>query len=911
MKRTSIPVLGAVLFVALSFLVQAERLAPARLAVNDRSNPIGIGPKIVFSWLPQDSSPGEVQTAFEIRVASSEEQLKSGRPDCWTSGQVKTSLPAGIPYGGQPPASRQTSYWQVRTWNSRNEASPWSAVARFEMGLLLNQDWSGSWIWADNQDESEDYLYFRKPVELPAKTITRARLYVSASHRHELYVNGKLVGKGPNFAYPEYQYYQTFDLAPFLKTGSENVLGFLCHWYGGGQGRPHSRWGLLAQAVIDFKDGSSTVVATDGTWKLHPGEWDVPPGKISGRNFRNGEGIPAESIDGRRHPSGWSLPGFNDLGWRAALEIGRHPTPPWTGVLISQETSLDEYEISPAGVTQIGPGHFVADFGKVYAGIPHLHFRDGQPGQTVNIKVDYRQRADGTLEGNAQNTRMDYKYILRGGTEDFRPYWYLAFRYLEVENAPPAFDGSSIRMIVRHNQVEREASSFECSDPTLNRIWDLVKRSLMLGSHEQFVDTPTREQGQFTYDAYQISIGAMKCFGERLLSRQGLREFAQSQTKFHQDTGKVNAVYPNGDGKRDIPDWTQSFVFWAWEYYLETGDRALMRELFDSLVRVGDYVKSTENKTTGLVDLGNDPGYAGGITDWPERYGYDMKTSQRTVMSINAWLDYADLVQLGKELGADAAVVTRFQKHADDIRAAIETRLWDERQQAYIDGLYADGTKSAHTSQQANAMMLALSLAREDRRPGAMAAVKRGGQTTGPILARYLVQAYGDADEDEALRDWLLNPKGNNFAYTLADGGTFTYEHWLGRNSRPDGRGASESHAYGANAGVLALQEYILGVKIAAPQAARLKIRPHKAGLAFARGHVPTQSGPVAVAWEAGRRFKMELTLPCNVQADVYVPRGEGQDAAVKVDGKMRQGEPAGRYLLLRGIGSGQHRFER
>ncbi len=912
MKRTSILVLGVTLFVSLTTQAAAKPLAPLHLAVNDRINPIGVAAEnIRFSWLPQDSSSGEVQTAYEIRVASSEPRLNSGQPDCWASGQIKSSLLAGIRYRGQALVSRQTCYWQVRTWNSRNEVSPWSAVARFELGLLSNDDWSASWIWTDNQDESEDYIYFRKSVQLPAKPIVRARAYVSASHRQEFYVNGILVGKGPNFAYPEYQYYQTFDLAPFLKPESENVVGFLCHWYGSGQGRPYSRWGLLAKAVIDYADGTSVVVATDGSWKLHPGEWDVPPGKISGKNFRNGEGIPAESIDGRRYPTGWSLPGFNDTGWQAAQEIGRHPTAPWTGPLIAQETSLEEYEIKPTAVTQIGPGHFVADFGKVYAGMPRLQFRDGQPGQTVKIKADYRPRPDGTLEGSAQNTRMDYRYVLRGGTEEFRPYWYLGFRYLEVEDAPPAFDGNSIRMIVRHNRVDRDASSFECSNPTLNQIWDLVKRSLMLGSHDQFVDTPTREQGQFTYDVYQISIGSMKCFRERLLSRQGLREFAQSQTKFHQDTGKVNAVYPNGDGKRDIPDWTQSFLFWAWEYYLETGDRELMRELFDSLVKVGDYVKSTENKTTGLVDLGNDAGYAGGITDWPERYGYDMKTTQRTVMSINACLDYLDLAKMAKELGADPGLVTRFEKHADDIRQAIESRLWDETQQAYIDGLYADGTRSTHASQQANAMMLALGLAREDRRAGTMAAVKRGGQTTGPILARYLVQAYGDADENEALMDWLLNPKGRNFAYALADGATFTYEHWLGRNSRPDGRGASESHAYGANAGVVALQEYILGVKIAAPQAARLQVRPHLAGLTFARGYIPTQSGRVSVSWEAGRNFKMELTLPCNVRADVYLPRGESQSAAVKVDGKTRQAEVRGNYLLLRDLGSGRHEFQR
>jgi alpha-L-rhamnosidase len=892
--------------------LQAKPLAPAQLAVNDRVDPIGVGGTVpVFSWLPQDSAPGEVQTAYEIRVASSPTGLKV-KPDRWSSGKVKSSLVAGVYYQGKSLASREVCYWQARTWNHRNQASPWSAVARFEMGLLANQDWAGAiWIWPDNQDQAEQYVYFRKTLTVPDKKILRARAYVSAAHRHEFYLNGQLIGKGPNFAYPEYQYYQTFDLQPFLQTGAENVFGLLCHWYGSGQGRPYSRWGLILKAIIDFTDGTSAVLNTDGSWKTLPGEWDVPQGKISSKSFRNGEGIPAESIDGRRHPTGWDLAGFDDSAWQPALEIGPHPRAPWTGPLLAQESSLEEHEIAPVSLKKLGPGNVVADFGKVYAGMPRIGFRDGAPGQVVTIKADYRARPDGSLEGFAQSTKMDYRYTLRGGVEEFRPYWYLGFRYVQVENAPANFDGGSIRMIVRHNRVDQTASSFECSNPTLNAIWDLVKRSLMLGSHEQFVDTPTREQGQFTYDAYQISIGEMKVFGERLLSRQGLREFAQSQIKYHQDTGKVNAVYPNGDGKRDIPDWTQSFVFWAWEYYLETGDRTLMREIFDQVVKVGDYVKNTENPATGLVDLGAGQGYTGGIVDWPDRYGYDMTTTQRTIMSINAWLVYTDIVRLGKELGAPPDLIARFEKYAADILVSIQTRLWDEPKHAYIDGLNAEFAKSTHASQQANAYMLALGLVPEDRKAGAMAAVKAGGQSTGPILARYLLQAYGDNDEDEAFMDWMLNPQGRNFAYTLADGGTFTYEHWLGRKGRDGASGASESHAYGANAGVVALQEYILGVKIAAPQAARLVIKPRVMGLEFARGVIPTQSGKVSVSWQAKDRFNLSVIIPCNVRADVFVPKRNAEGVAVKVDGKTRKAEVADRYLLIRDIGAGQHTFER
>ena len=104
----------------------------------------------------------------------------------------------------------------------------YSAPAHFEMGLLSNADWGVQWIWRDS-DEIDDYTYFRRSFQLEPKAIARARVYVSATHRHEFSINGRAVAKGPNFAYPDHQYYQTFAVDRFVKSGEENVFGLLCH----------------------------------------------------------------------------------------------------------------------------------------------------------------------------------------------------------------------------------------------------------------------------------------------------------------------------------------------------------------------------------------------------------------------------------------------------------------------------------------------------------------------------------------------------------------------------------------------------------------------------------------------------------------------------------------------------------
>ncbi len=253
----------------------------------------------------------------------------------------------------------------------------------------------------------------------------------------------------------------------------------------------------------------------------------------------------------------------------------------------------------------------------------------------------------------------------------------------------------------------------------------------------------------------------------------------------------------------------------------------------------------------------------------------------------------------------------RFAQYAAEIRTAIRKHLWNKDKQAFVDGLRSDGRQSERTSQQANMIPLVLGFTEGEETRGALAAVKRAGYSTAPMIVRFLVQAYGELDEDEALMEFLLDPKGRNRAYIVADGGSFTYENWLGRN-RKDPGARSESHPVGAYGGVIAVQSYVLGVQPLEPQYARVKIRPHQGELEFAKGTIPTQRGPIRVSWENDAKageFSMKVTLPCNVRVDVYIPKGRAGGTTVKVDGSPRQGENAGKYVLVRDVGSGDHLF--
>ena len=104
-----------------------------------------------------------------------------------------------------------------------------------------------------------------------------------------------------------------------------------------------------------------------------------------------------------------------------------------------------------------------------------------------------------------------------------------------------------------------------------------------------------------------VTYGLMGSEGERLHSRQAMREFLLSQKRYWNsgnDAGRYNAVYPNVDGKRDIPDFTLLVPDWIWRYYLETGDKALLEETYPAILATADYVRrhiAKDGPTEGLV----------------------------------------------------------------------------------------------------------------------------------------------------------------------------------------------------------------------------------------------------------------------------------------------------------------------
>ncbi len=873
----------------------------AGLTVNGTVSPLGVDPDdAFFAWTVQ-SNPDQrqvQQTAYRIVVRRTDPGPSAV---VWDSGSQQTGQQAFVAYGGSPLAADAAYAWTVQLRDAGGRWGPVAAPATFTTALRA-ADWQARWLRPAGASPQPDRVtYLRTEITPPAGPLRRATAYVSAAHTYRLYLNGPQVDAWPSFSYPDEQYARAVDVASVVRPGRPNALGVLHRWYGPGQGRPASAPGLLLQLSLWYADGRHVVYGTDGSWRERPAEWLPSPQ----RNSDVGDFV--EWVDGRDYPQGWSSPGYDDADWSAVTVIGPAGSAPFTRTY-AQRTHIEERPVLPVRLHALADGSVVADFGAVYAARPRVEFASGVPGQTVTVRGGYLLDPDGqvsTLHGT-QETNLSSTYIMRAGAQAFEVFTYFGFRYLQVQGAGQALGRHQVLALARHTSMpEAPAATFSTGDRMLDAVWRLCARSCLYCSQEQFVDTPTREKGPFTWDDANESEAVMRAYGEQNLTWQGLRDVARGQARYWPD-GRTNAVYPNGDGARYYATFSARYVEWLWRYYASTGDRTTAILLYPSASKVAAWLWSARQASTGLLyGLGD-------TSNGDPVYGYDLSVAADTasnVLAVNAFTRVAQLA----DVAADAGGAALWQARAAELAAAVNATL-RRPDGVYVDGVDADGAQSGSASQEANALALAYGVVPASGLSAVGAHVEGLGIDLGPNHGLELLRGLAAAGLPEAVVRTLTDASIPGWAHIVAVGGTFTWEQW----SPSDLIGDSMSHGWGSSA-LVAMQETLLGVTFMAPDedgTVRLAVTPPTRGLAGATGSVPTIAGPLAVAWErgSGGRLTVDLSVPANATAMVTVPASggvssvrEGGIAVERAPGVTVRSVADGMAQLS--VGSGRYRF--
>ena len=186
-----------------------------------------------------------------------------------------------------------------------------------------SSNWQQAKVAAELQDKRlgdpgplpEPAAYFRRVFPV-AKSVRRARLYVTALGSYRVFLNGQRVGDDvmtPDFTdYRKRVLYQVYDVSNLLRNGNNVVAALLGDgWYGSGLTwvgmhffPPPDRF--LGQMEVDYSDGSHDSVLSDASWKASPSA------------IRRSDIYGGEVYDARLEQSGWQEAGFDDSTWNPA-----------------------------------------------------------------------------------------------------------------------------------------------------------------------------------------------------------------------------------------------------------------------------------------------------------------------------------------------------------------------------------------------------------------------------------------------------------------------------------------------------------------------------------------------------------------------------------------------------------------
>ncbi len=884
-------------------------VAVKELRCEYRVNPLGIDiVKPRLSWIMESNQRGQVQSAYQVLVADSEEKLRHNQGVLWDSGKVESGQINQVIYEGKPLKSRMRCYWKVRVWDKEGKASAWSKPAMWTVGLLKPRDWQAQWIGYDEELQKSDDREKSDPnaLVLPAppylrrefmvgRPFKRAVVYASALGLYGLHINGKRVGEDyftPGWTdYPTRVYYQTYEVTDLIKKG-DNAMGAILAdgWYAGylGFGKKREHYGskprLFVQLEIEYENGHIQKVVTDKTWK-------AGYGPILESDFLMGE-----TVDGRKEMPGWDTAGFDDSSWD---EVAVTDKSEGIGIIQSYpgETVQKILEIKPKKLTEPEEGVYVFDMGQNFAGWVRLKV-NGKAGTKVVLRFAEMLNPDGTIyTENLRAARCTDTYILKGtGKEFWEPHFtFHGFRYVEVTGYPGKPGLDAITGVVVHSAIPM-AGSFECSSAMVNQLYSNIVWSQRGNFIEIPTDCPQRDERLgWTGDAQIFIRTATYNMDVSAFFTKWLVDLEDAQS----DEGGFPDVAPRkvamGDG---TAAWGDAGVICPWTIYEVYGDKQVLERHYESMEKWIGYLKKNSK------DLLRP---AKGYGDW-----VSIASNTPKDVIATAYFAYSThlLSKAAAALGKDADAA-KYEELFEQIRNAFnkayvseDGRIKGDTQTCYLLGLYFD-------------------LLPEDKRQPAtehlIEAIRKKDWhlSTGFVGLSYLVPTLADTGHLDIAYRLLNNDTFPSWGYSIKNGATTIWERWDGwteeKGFQTPGMNSFNHYAFGSIGRWLFGS--VAGIDTDGPGYKRIIIKPRPGGgLDYAKASYKSINGKIVSDWKIrGDTFTLNVTIPANTTATVYLPAGdiksvtEGGKPAVNAEAvTLLRMEDDGAVFA---VGSGSYRF--
>ena len=644
--------------------------------------------------------------------------------------------------------------------------------------------------------------------------------------------------------------YLSFDLLPYLKAG-ENVLAVRLGngWYHQTERIAEGKFvfglpKLWFELTLTDADGRQEWIESDRQTLWHPG------GLLKNNLFLG------EVRDLRKEPEGWQDPGTDLSGWKPAQPVHAPET------LLEEQTCPPDRVIRKLYPILIGEhdGRKIYDCRENIAGRVVLSCL-GKKGECITVRHAEELAADGTLDfesaGGSDQLQQDH-YICDGRIQTLHPlFCWHGFRYFETEGPCEVLCAEVI-----HTDVA-VTSSFSCSDPVLNWLYEAYIRTQLDNYHGCIPsDCPHRERLGYTGDGQLTAETAMLLLDTKELYRKWYQDILDSQGA---ETGHIPHTAPFLGGGGGPGGWGcavyQVPLAWAKIY----GDDSLLVQGYDAILRWFDYMDAHSEK--GLVVREEEGGWC--LGDWCFPASEEKEQLPEAFINTFYYLHgLQEMMQISEKMNNKLPI--RFAEREKNVKNAFLDAYFDPETGDFCEGRAAG-----------NAYGLALGLGDERTKKHLVEKYEALERFDTGIFgtSMLLEQLFSIGAGDLAVRLLTNDSEAASFAHMKRNGATTLWERW-------DGRESHNHPMFGACVRLLFTQ--ILGIRmtpsaqppvvnptqpdVTAPQAQALKplngeLQPpavpasaqhfsyeirlsSQRQLTWAKGSIQTPDGILSVSWE-------------------------------------------------------------
>lgn len=639
-------------------------LQPYDLKCENLPNPTSIDtPRPHFSWKLTSPRKDDCQTAYEIQVGRDSLKLTKGKADLWNTGKVIGKEQIMLPWKGVELTAGDYCYWRVRVYDRDGNASKWSSVNHFSVGLDdTTFTPTARYLMQPATLGNQEAPIFRKTIFL--KKVEKTLIHVNSLGYHEVWVNGcrisDIVLAPAVTQLNKRSAIVAYDITPALRKGENTIEMHLGQgWYK--KDIFDARYpGPVVRAEIDVieQGRSRTIAVTDSTWTVRRsgysgiGSWW--PLHFGGERYEQPDGRTAQADE-------VELPGMKA-----------------TTQMFEGNRIIAREHPQTARMTADG---WVADLGRNIAGWYSMTFHGLKKGQEVKMEYcdDLKDGEFQSLEGMGEYD----VYVASGdGEETFCNRFHShAYRYVRVSGLgyEPQTDDALCMEITGTNDSK---TTFECSDLDINAIHDMIQHTVRCLTFSGYmVDCPHLERMGYGGDGNSSTMTLQTMFDAAPTYYNWLQAWADAQD----EDGGMPHVAPAGGGGGG-PYWCGFIVQAPYRAYLNYADDRMLTKHYDNMQRWLEYVKKyTRDGLLGRwPDTKNRMWFLG---DWLTPMGVDAGNEKSVMLVSNCFVSEClqSMTRMAEHLGRTEDAMA-YAEWRNELNRTIHERFFNAEDCTYATG---------------------------------------------------------------------------------------------------------------------------------------------------------------------------------------------------------------------------------